>query len=172
MSAARVAQLHRRRAELLREVAEVDLEIASALDVEAPEREPPKRRHGDLATAAARACAAQSPDIAQGASVVYAIQAGVGGPIKIGTTTHLQRRFAQLQASNPYRLTLLAVAPGDQDDEGRWHGRLRRHRLRGEWFHPSAAVLAAVREIRALQPGDRGLSEALLVAVREHEARS
>ena len=50
MTAARVAQLYRRRADLLREVADVDAEIAAALEDDAPAREPAKRRHAPSPT--------------------------------------------------------------------------------------------------------------------------
>lgn len=76
-------------------------------------------------------------------SVVYFVQAGPDGPIKIGITTSLDSRLRALQTGSPRRLTLLHTEPGGRDRELALHRRWDRHRLRGdgEWFAPAPAIL-------------------------------
>lgn len=72
--------------------------------------------------------------LAPGASAVYFVQQGDGGPIKVGTTNDLQRRLAQLQTASSSDLVLIAVAPGGIELEASVHARCAEFRLRGEWF--------------------------------------
>lgn len=81
-------------------------------------------------------------------SVVYFVQAGAGGAIKIGTAVDMPRRLSALQNGCPEFLVVLATVPGDREIEGRFHKRLRVHRIRGEWFKPAPAVLEAVEQAR------------------------
>ena len=67
-------------------------------------------------------------------SVVYFIQAALGGPIKIGTTNNLAERFESLQTASPFPLRVLAVTRGDRSGEQELHGRFATVRLHGEWF--------------------------------------
>ncbi len=76
---------------------------------------------------------------------VYFIQSGVDGPIKIGVSADPVARMAQMQTGMPHTLRLLAFYPGTRDDEQNLHKRLATFRIRGEWFHPSEEVFAAVR---------------------------
>ncbi len=77
---------------------------------------------------------------------VYFIQAGEGGPIKIGHGKNPRKRLTMLQSGNPMTLTLLAELPGGKEEEQEMHTRLREYRVRGEWFTPAAEVLALVPE--------------------------
>lgn len=82
-------------------------------------------------------------------SVVYFIQAGGGGPIKIGTASNLQRRVETLQCGCPEPLVVLATISGGRRDEALFHAALRPHRTRGEWFKPVPDVLRAIDEAKA-----------------------
>lgn len=75
----------------------------------------------------------------------YFVQAGDGGPIKIGSTKNLLIRLRTLCAMSPVPLKLLGVMKGG-DAEERCHVRLGAFRLHGEWFAPSSLVLAFIRE--------------------------
>jgi hypothetical protein len=75
---------------------------------------------------------------------VYFIQAGVGGPIKIGCSADAASRLATLQVGNPEALRLLATAPGGFAEEATLHARFAAHRLTGEWFRPTLELLAFI----------------------------
>lgn len=84
-------------------------------------------------------------------SVVYFIQCGPGGPIKIGVARNVKKRMAQLQTGQPYTLELLATMPGNVTVEQRLHLKLRAHRMSGEWFEPHENVLAEVRRAQPVE---------------------
>lgn len=74
---------------------------------------------------------------------VYFIQAGDGGPIKIGLADDPDARCAFLQVGNHEDLVLLAVRPGSMTDERELHSRFAAGRLRGEWFRADTPGLRA-----------------------------
>lgn len=73
-------------------------------------------------------------------SRVYFIEAGDGGPIKIGLSLDVAARLVTLQASNPLPLRLLATMPGDHGIERELHRRFKGERLNGEWFRGDGEV--------------------------------
>jgi hypothetical protein len=78
--------------------------------------------------------------------MVYFIQAGVGGCIKIGVTVDVSDRMNNIQVGCPDEVTLIG---GIYDRraykiEAALHDRFDEHRHRGEWFRPSAELLAFV----------------------------
>lgn len=85
---------------------------------------------------------AQTPSIGE---MVYVVQSGDDGPIKIGFSNDIKRRLLQLQGSHPYRLRLLASFVGGEALERRLHEKFKFHRMQGEWFE-SGPVLAWVNE--------------------------
>lgn len=77
--------------------------------------------------------------------MIYFIQSGNGGPIKIGfTESDVQARFSQLQTGSPYPLTLLGVIHGDQNAEKALHEKFKAHHIRNEWFEPHKEILRYV----------------------------
>lgn len=78
--------------------------------------------------------------------VVYFIQEGAGGPVKIGFTRYLASRIAALQTGRKERLALLGTRPGGFAEEQALHRRFAAYRLEGEWFRPVPEVLLAARE--------------------------
>lgn len=69
---------------------------------------------------------------------VYFFQRGEGGPIKIGATNDLARRFKELQTGCAEPLLVLGVAIlGGRSMERRLHDLFADDRLNGEWFRPS-----------------------------------
>jgi len=76
--------------------------------------------------------------------MVYFIQCGNDGPIKIGKSIDPVRRLQILALSAPSKLRLLATIPGSRDEESRLHRQFAEDRLYGEWFHPSPALLALI----------------------------
>jgi Meiotically up-regulated gene 113 len=73
--------------------------------------------------------------------VIYFIQAGRYGPVKIGISKNPRKRLRALQVPNPKPLTLLGVMEGDSDTEKEVHREFRNSRIRGEWFSISPELL-------------------------------
>jgi hypothetical protein len=72
---------------------------------------------------------------------VYFIQAGEGGPIKIGfTALNPRQRLSTLQIGNAESLNLLGAAAGTYQDEQQIHEQFAAARIRGEWFAPTDAL--------------------------------
>jgi hypothetical protein len=71
-------------------------------------------------------------------NVIYYLQSGENGPIKIAATNHarLDRLIADCQALNPQPLLLRALYIGDATAESRQHARHASDRLHGDWFNP------------------------------------
>lgn len=81
--------------------------------------------------------------------VVYFIQAGEGGFIKVGWSANVKMRMAGLQTGRPEELHLLLAFTGTRVEEGRLHARLAPYRVRGEWFKPDPAVLKSIEVLRS-----------------------
>lgn len=78
-------------------------------------------------------------------SMVYFIQCGEDGPIKIGHTNgNVVWRLRQLQHSSPHELRILGVHEGDVSVERQLHERFAQDRVRSEWFNPSADLMAHI----------------------------
>jgi hypothetical protein len=60
---------------------------------------------------------------------------GDGGPVKIGRSSNITKRLAQLQSASAEPVALLHTIAGDVEAE--LHEKLSRHRVRGEWFNGS-----------------------------------
>ncbi|MHA2219168.1 MAG: GIY-YIG nuclease family protein [Candidatus Hodarchaeales archaeon] len=70
--------------------------------------------------------------------MIYFVQAGKNGPIKIGYTNgDIKERLNQLQTGNPYQLRLWWLLDGDQSDEKEIQESWKNENIKGEWFHPS-----------------------------------
>lgn len=76
--------------------------------------------------------------------MIYFIQAGVDGPVKIGfskSSAGVYMRRRTMQTGHYERLRLLSLVEGDRDDERALHEFFASDRLEGEWFRPSDAVM-------------------------------
>ena len=79
--------------------------------------------------------------------MVYFIQEGNSGPIKIGQTFGSPLdRLTQLQTGNPRELHLLGVMHGHCGDEEEIHRQFAGVHLRGEWFQPTQELLAFISD--------------------------
>lgn len=107
-----------------------------------------------LLTARKRKLAYVDPDEALGIAIreppppvlVYFVQDGEGGPIKIGCAQDVRKRLRTLQSGHHGTLRLLFTLPGGMEMERRLHARFWRSRIKGEWFKPTPMLLAFVRE--------------------------
>jgi len=74
--------------------------------------------------------------------MIYFIQEGTEGPIKIGyTSKSVRTRMATLQTASAQKLRLLATAEGTQKDESMLHARFSACHIKGEWFKPSVDLM-------------------------------
>lgn len=76
---------------------------------------------------------------------VYFIQAGDGGPIKIGFASNPLRRLSKMQSDNHERLTILSAIFGNQEDEESIRDQFSHARIHGEWFKPVQQLLDFIR---------------------------
>lgn len=92
-----------------------------------------------------------SLSIVRSPPLVYFIQAGTGGPVKIGRSMNPTERLPTLQTGNPSVLRILATMPGGPVVETSMHALFAKERVRpnGEWFHPSPELLGFIAEIAA-----------------------
>lgn len=74
---------------------------------------------------------------------VYFAQVATGH-IKIGTTTNVAHRLAALQHAHAEPVLMLAIMPGGHAHEALLHQIFDRDRDSGEWFSPSAELMALV----------------------------
>lgn len=84
--------------------------------------------------------------------MLYAIQAGDDGPVKLGTAVDPVARLRVLQTPHHTRLHLRAAWPGERVDERALHARFGANRLHGEWFGCTPELIAFVRERAAAMP--------------------
>lgn len=85
--------------------------------------------------------------------MIYAIQAGENGPVKIGWSDAPKKRVRELQTGNPQKLRLLACCEIGDDAEYFIHIYLKNEKMVGEWFSPTSKTLKVVGLI-ALQSID------------------
>lgn len=78
--------------------------------------------------------------------MIYFIQCGENGPIKIGQSDDVEARMSQLQIACPYKLKLLWVYTGNMYTEKDIHREFSHERIRGEWFHPSRRLFKSIEK--------------------------
>lgn len=79
---------------------------------------------------------------------VYFIQAGDGGPIKIGFAQDPQARLRELSTGSPARLSLLrAVSASGIHQEQMLHRQFGDLRLKGEWFRAEERLVQFIEAL-------------------------
>lgn len=76
--------------------------------------------------------------------MIYFIQQGEVGPIKIGVADSPDRRLGWLQCGNPQKLYLRAILVGGMPEERILHDRFASGHIRGEWFAAATPGLAGL----------------------------
>lgn len=84
-------------------------------------------------------------------SVVYFVREATAGNIKIGVTTNFRQRMADLRQQNTAELEPIGFVNGDAATEGQLHQIFNSSRISGEWFHPTAELMAYI-DSRAQKP--------------------
>jgi transcriptional regulator with XRE-family HTH domain len=69
--------------------------------------------------------------------MIYFVQYGYDGPIKIGYAKNIRNRLAFLQVASPFDLILIGQIEGDRSYERKLHRKFKKSRLTGEWFTPT-----------------------------------
>jgi len=77
--------------------------------------------------------------------MIYFIQNGQNGDIKIGTSQSPKKRLAELQIGTPSKLKLLKTINGNKNDEMKLHQQFHHLKIRGEWFKLSDELLNYIR---------------------------
>lgn len=72
---------------------------------------------------------------------MYAIQAGEGGPVKLGVTVSPRTRIATLQTANAAELIGLAAWRILPCEEKQIHEEFAHAHIRGEWFEPTPGLV-------------------------------
>ncbi|MEJ0017506.1 MAG: GIY-YIG nuclease family protein [Acetobacteraceae bacterium] len=75
---------------------------------------------------------------------VYFLQAGDGGPVKIGFSTDLSTRISSLKTGVFEAMKVLRVVEGTRDTERWLHDRFSAVHKRGEWFHFHQDMLTVI----------------------------
>lgn len=112
---------------------------------------------------------------------VYMVQAGVGGPVKIGVTRrNIKVRLTALRNGSAEELRLLGLFEGGRELESELHRRFAAARLCGEWFKPIPELLELASEgaerarialaKRPGTPSERETTASLKSSVRQPKA--
>ena len=83
--------------------------------------------------------------------MIYFVQMGEGGPIKIGYFSCPRGRVKSLSNNWPYEPIVLSVVVGDRCAEREIFKSLKDYRLRGEWFKPATEVFDFIRNYKGLK---------------------
>lgn len=106
-------------------------------------------------------------------SIVYFIQSGNSGPIKIGVASSLNLRLRALQNGNPEKLRCLLTVPGGRDLEQTLHAAFRSTRVRLEWFKPDQRLQAVIEALRGNSAEQAlSLARSLAALAKRHEAET
>ena len=83
--------------------------------------------------------------------MVYFIQAGENGPIKIGTSTVPQIHLDRLQQGNHEELNLVAEIPGERNLEKKVRADLEAFERGRQWFYPTDEVLDYIEKMQLIE---------------------
>lgn len=84
--------------------------------------------------------------------IVYFLQCGKGGPVKIGTSRDGWGRVLSVAASMPHRMAFCSIVVGGLQLERNLHRRFRKFRLNGEWFKPEGELKDLMRKLPRSKP--------------------
>lgn len=85
--------------------------------------------------------------------LLYFIQAGEGGPIKIGLTRDLRARLYRMKVECPYELLVLhTVKEASLEIEQNLHTQFSDFRVRGEWFYAHPTLVKYIQRLRRWVP--------------------
>ena len=80
--------------------------------------------------------------------MIYFIQRGSDGPVKVGRAFDVKRRLRALQTSSPEPLRLLLAISGGAAREAEIHAALAASHLSGEWYRPTPQLFHLIENVR------------------------
>lgn len=80
--------------------------------------------------------------------MIYFIQEGDDGPIKIGKAGAVERRLKSLQTAHHKELSILQVISGGAERESKIKNDLVKFKIKGEWFQPVPEVFEYMRSVK------------------------
>lgn len=81
---------------------------------------------------------------------IYVMQMASLLYVKVGFSTHVDRRRLALEQNSPVEIMVLARVRGSIEDEQRIHARLTPWRTRGEWYVPSDHFISVLSDALGL----------------------
>ena len=81
--------------------------------------------------------------------MIYFIQSGDNGPVKIGQSTNVASRLKCLQSASPNKLKLLYCHESDKFSEPMIRHLFNEILIRGEWFQPSKEIFDCIENLKA-----------------------
>lgn len=96
--------------------------------------------------------------------MIYFIQQGEDGPVKIGYATVIEKRFRALQSASPYPLKVIGSMQGSVVDEKKLHLQFSKHRLQGEWFEPDIEIIKYAADLLVIPSRQEAMSIVVLEA--------
>ena len=101
--------------------------------------------------------------------MIYFVQAGSNGCIKIGFAIDPEERLRDLQTANHEELVLLKAISGDRGKEIEIQQILVAHRKHGEWFYPTADVFELMNGVR--EPEYEMVGSRPIAVLRRHKKK-
>ena len=83
--------------------------------------------------------------------MVYFIQAGANGPIKIGASTVPQIHLDRLQQGNHEELKIVAEIPGERSLGNKVRADLKAFERERQWFNPTDEVLEYIEKMQLVE---------------------
>ena len=104
--------------------------------------------------------------------MIYFIQAGEYGPVKIGfTDCGIKKRIDQMQSGNHRKLNIIGYMFGTVKKEKELHKKFDEYRLLGEWFFASPELLSFILQrympLRDMEKNELGDSTRVIFEVEE-----
>jgi hypothetical protein len=85
--------------------------------------------------------------------MIYFIHDETSKAVKIGKANDPQKRLSMLQVGCSNKLAMLAMIPGNQSEEIKFHRQFGHLKIRGEWFRAAPELLEFVQTIEAKKLG-------------------
>lgn len=106
--------------------------------------------------------------------MIYIIEEGENGPLKIGTAVDVDRRIKTLQGGNSNELRLVMSFEGEADLETKIHKDLSEHKVRpnGEWFYNNEYVWKYLNTLSTVEPETEWIGDTEYLVLKRDTEKS